>query len=198
MNIVTVTGYKGGCGKSCTDVHLATFFSDRGKTFLVDGDPNRTALNWSRRGALPFQVSNERQAMKLVAGNDYVVIDTPARPDSDDLRELSKGCDLLILPTIPDVVSLEPMLATANDLGDADYRILIAIVPPPPSREGKQMQADLKEAGLPVFETTIRRAAGFSKAAFAGVPIRELKGRDRSAWNDYEQLGREVLEVLNV
>jgi len=39
-----------------------------------------------------------------------VVIDTPARPESDDLKELSKGCDLLILPTKPDIVSLEPML----------------------------------------------------------------------------------------
>ena len=40
----------------------------------------------------------------------------PARPKSDDLQELADGCDLLILPTIPDVVSLQPMLATAGDL----------------------------------------------------------------------------------
>ncbi len=45
--IVTITGYKGGVGKSTTAVHLATFFSEIGKTVLVDGDQNRTALAWS-------------------------------------------------------------------------------------------------------------------------------------------------------
>jgi chromosome partitioning protein len=139
MKIITVTGYKGGVAKSNTAIHLATFFSDLGKTILIDGDPNRTALSWSQRGKLPFTVADERQAMKLISGNDFVVIDTPARPNSDDLKELAKGCDLLILPTIPDIVSLEPMLQTASDLGDANYRALIAIVPPAPSKEGLQV-----------------------------------------------------------
>jgi chromosome partitioning protein len=35
--------------------------------------------------------------MKAIAGKDYVIIDTPARPDSDELKELAEGCDLLIL-----------------------------------------------------------------------------------------------------
>jgi len=30
------------------------------------------------------------------------IIDTPARPDSDDMKELAEGGDLLILPTKPD------------------------------------------------------------------------------------------------
>src|SRR4028119_2161677 len=137
MKILTVTGYKGGVGKSTTAIHLATYFSDKGKTVLVDGDPNRTALGWAGRGELPFTVSDERQAMRVISGSDYVVIDTPARPNSDDLKELAKGCDLLILPTAPDVLSLPPMLETARDLGDANYRALITIVPPYPSREGE-------------------------------------------------------------
>ncbi len=97
MQIITVTGYKGGVGKSTTAIHIATYFSDVGKTILVDGDPNRTAVNWSERGNLPFIVADERQAMKLISGSDFVIIDTPARPNSDDLKELAKGCDLLIL-----------------------------------------------------------------------------------------------------
>lgn len=197
MKVITVTGFKGGCGKSTTAIHVATFLSERGKVLLVDGDPNRTALHWAQRGQLPYTVADERQSLKLVTGNDYVVIDTPARPDSSDLQELAKGCDLLILPTLPDVVSLEPMLATAQALGCANYRVLITIVPPPPSREGQQMQADLVESGIPVFQTMIRRAAGFAKAALAGRSIRDLPGRDRLPWNDYQALGHEILEVLH-
>ncbi len=196
MKILTVTGYKGGVGKSVTAVHLATFFSDKGKTVLVDGDPNRTAKSWNSRGGLPFTVADERQAMKVVSGSDFVVIDTPARPNSDDLKELAKGCDLLILPTAPDVLSLQPMLETARDLGDANYRALITIVPPYPSREGEVMKKDLKEGGVPVFETMIRRTAGFPKAALAGVPIQNLDdSRYKAAWADYQALGKEIMEM---
>ena len=137
--------------------------------------------------------------MKVVSGYDFVVIDTPARPHSDDLKELAKGCDLLILPTTPDVVSLEPMLQTASELGqDSEYRALLTMVPPLPSKEGAIMLQDLRDNGIPVFSTMIRRSAGFSKAALAGVSIRDLKdSRAKIAWNDFKRLGGEVLEVLS-
>ncbi len=197
MKIVTITGYKGGVGKSTTAIHLATYFSDRGKTILVDGDQNRTALTWAERGSLPFFVADERQAVKHVGGADYVVIDTPARPETDDLKELAKGCDLLILPTAPDILSLQPMLATARALEGTNYRALLTVVPPYPSREGELMWSDLREGGIPVFETMIRRTVGFPKAALNGMPIRDLNHASaEAAWQDYKALGDEVMEIL--
>ena len=50
MEFITITGHKGGVGKTMTAIHLATFFSEWGRTLLVDGDPNRTALSWQQRG----------------------------------------------------------------------------------------------------------------------------------------------------
>ena len=206
MKLITVTGYKGGCGKSTTAIHLATYFSglasasgnQRGKTLLIDSDPNRTAIKWSKRGKLPFIVEDERKAIKLIPGCDYVIVDTPARPNSDDLKELASGCDLLILPTIPDVVSLEPMLATAQDLpSSANYRVLLCIVPPYPSKEGEQMRDDLIAGGIPVFNTMIRRTSGFAKSALTGVPIRDLKDKTKVAWSDYKAVGKEIEEIIN-
>ncbi len=199
MTILTVTGYKGGIGKSTTAFHIAAYFSDIGKTVLVDGDPNRTAVNWAGRSSepLPFTVVDQRQAMRLASQAEFLIIDTPARPNSDDLKELAKGCELLILPTSPDVVSLGPMLETARDLENAKYRALITLVPPHPSREGEVMRDDLKQEGIPVFETMIRRTVGFAKAALAGRPIRDIEDtRTRAAWEDYKALGDEIRKLL--
>lgn len=89
------------------------------------------------------------------------------------------------------------MLEIAKDLGNANYRALVTIVPPKPSREGETMRDELILNEIPVFKTLIRRAAAFQKAALAGVAVRDLTGRDRVAWNDYQSLGKEILEVLN-
>lgn len=202
MKILTVTGYKGGIGKSTTALHIALFFSGIGKTLLVDGDPNRTALSWSQRAdtALPFTVVDERSAMRVITGNDYVIIDTPARPDSADLKELGNGCDLLILPTTPDIVSLEPMLATAKDLTEAKcsakYRAVVTIVPPRPNKEGDIVREELQAGGFPVFQATIRRTVQFAKMAKVGLTIRDSNNEQaKAAWEDFEALGEEILEI---
>lgn len=196
MQIVTFTGYKGGVGKSTSAIHLATFLSTHGNVLLVDGDPNRTSLSWASRGHLPFDVADERKAAKAIPGRDWLVIDTPARPNSDDLKELADGCDLMILPTIPDVNSLEPMIQTSKNLKGVSYRALITMVPAYPNKDAEQMKQDMKVSDVPVLEAMIRRSTAFARAALAGVPIRDMKGKYRLPWLDYEQMGKEILEIL--
>ena len=116
MKIITVTGFKGGVGKSTTAIHLAAHFSALGPTLLVDGDPNHTAVAWSNRGKLPFDVVTSQQSLKSVSGKDWIIFDTPARPNSGGIAELIKGCDLLVLPTSPDIVSILPMMDTIKAL----------------------------------------------------------------------------------
>jgi chromosome partitioning protein len=95
MKIITITGFKGGIGKSTSAIHLAGVLSGMAKVLVVDGDQNRTCINWAKRGSLPFTIVDQRQAVKMVAGHDYVLIDTPARPDTDDIKELAKGATCL-------------------------------------------------------------------------------------------------------
>jgi chromosome partitioning protein len=74
---------------------------------------------------------------------------------------------------------------------------LITIVPPYPSKEGEVMKQELQQSNVPIFETLIRRTAGYQKAALAGVPIRDLKNADmRVCWRDYKEVGKEILEIL--
>ena len=204
--IVTVTGYKGGVSKSTSAIHLADYLSDFGPTLLVDCDPNRTAYSRYKRNLqlvennskvkkLPFTVVPEKTAAMHISDYKYIVIDTPARPDSDDLKELAEGTNLLILPTQPNSDSFEPMVATARNIEGALYKFLIAIVPSYPSTAGKDMQADLVNAGMPVFDTLIRRAVGFQKAGDAATTVRYLVG-EKKLWQDYKQLGKEVMQCL--
>jgi chromosome partitioning protein len=197
MKIITVTGFKGGVGKSTAAIHLAAFFSEHGQALLVDGDPNHTALAWAKEGKLSFEVVTTNQVARAVQGRDWIIFDTPARPNSDDLSELVSGCDLLILPTTPDIVSIRPMIATIQALGQATYRTLISIVPPRPMKDGDLAQKELQELGFPIFNTMIRRSVVFTKAASAGVVVRDLDDpRAAAAWEDYCALGREVMGIL--
>jgi chromosome partitioning protein len=197
MKIITITGFKGGVGKSTSAIHIASFLSGMAKVLVVDGDQNRTCINWAKRGSLPFTIVDQRQAVKMVAGHDYVLIDTPARPETDDLKELSKGCDLLILPTTPDVVSLGPLLEFTKNIRDTVYRVFLTIVPPAPNKEAEAIKQDLQDSGIPFFQTTIRRSVAYAKAALAGITVKEVDDyKQRVFWADYENLGREIVEIL--
>lgn len=195
--IITIASFKGGVGKSTSALHLATYLQKKAPTLLVDGDLNRSALQWSSSGNLPFKVVDEKAAVKYARQYEHIVVDSPARPDPDELKTIAEGCDLLVLPTSPDALSMGATLQMINALKslDAQYKILLTIIPPKPSQVGKEARASIVNAGLPVFETGIRRLAVFQKAALAGVPVNQVKGDSYSgiAWRCYEQVGSEIL-----
>ena len=106
LMIITVASFKGGVGKTTTAVHLAAYMQEDAPTLLIDGDPNRSASGWNKRGGLPFKVVDERQAARFARDYEHIVIDTQARPSLEDLEALVDGCDLLIIPTTPDALML--------------------------------------------------------------------------------------------
>ena len=200
--IITVASFKGGVGKTTTAIHLAAFLQGQGETLLIDADPNRSASSWAKRGQLPFEVVDEWRSPSRMRHFDYVVIDTRARPAHDDLALLTDTCDLLVLPTTPDVLALDALTLTLeylNAVGATRYRILLTVIPPKPNRDGEKVRALLSEANMPLFETGIRRFSVYQKAAQAGVPVYGVKDpRAMESWQDYAQVGAELLRQFGI
>jgi chromosome partitioning protein len=194
--IITVASYKGGVGKTTSSVHLAAILQRKAPTLLVDGDPNRSATGWLKRGALPFKIIDERLLARYARDYQNIVIDTEARPSEEDMATLVEGCDLLVLPTTPDVLALEALQLTINTLesiGAKSYKVLLTIVPPKPSRDGDEARAMLKKGSVPVFKSQISRLVAFQKAALEGVPVDLAKdARAEKAWREYLAVAEEI------
>ena len=201
--LLTVAGFKGGVGKTTTAIHLAYNLSKLGTTLLIDGDPNHSATGWGKRGQLPFKIVDVMAAAKHAPKFQHVVIDTAARPNRDELEALVDGCDLLVLPTTPEMMAIDAMVQTAEllqELGSDAYRVLLTMTPTGASEKDEPMAREALEGlGLPLLTKGIRSYKAYKKASLAGVSVCELKGdsKARIACSDYIAVSAEIQEMLS-
>ena len=139
--------------------------------------------------------------MKYSRQFEHIVIDTGARPSAEELKDLVGGCDLLVLPTNPEAMSLDALLQTTEALQKVGgtYRILLTLVPPAPSKEGEEARALLDSEKLPVMLATIRQTSAFRHASAQGIPVSRVKGSRaaKTAWLDYEAAAREIVAAVS-
>lgn len=195
--LITIASFKGGVGKTTTAVHTAAYLQKHGKTVLIDADPNRSATTWTGRGNFEFDVVDEYQMARVARGNyEHIILDTAARPTKETIKSLVEGCDLLILPSSPDLLSLDALRLTIEALQHHKaerFKILITMVRPN-TRDGDVAQGMLREAGLPVFTGMIRRYQSFVSAASQGVLVSDVKDeRAHFGAADYQAIGKEIL-----
>jgi chromosome partitioning protein len=195
--IIAVGSVKGGCGKSNTAIHIATYFQTIAPTLLVDSDRVRSCVLWSRRGKLPFTVVDEKHQAKAMREKEYkhIVFDTPGNIDDQELRELGTGSDLLVIPAIPEQSSNDGLIYTLQRLegGGANFRVLLNRVRHNRPKRALDLRETLAVEGIAIFDAEIPDCAAFDKASELGVPVNAIVDkRADAAWEAFEALGREM------
>ena len=195
--IITVASHKGGVGKTTTTVHLAAYLQTLAPTLLLDGDDTRNATAWNENGqGFPFKVADQNSAALLAPRFTHIVIDTGQRPNDADMKALAEGCNLLVIPAVPAGIDTVGLVQTIKVLQacNAQYRVLLTKVPPPPEQEGPQLRARLTALGVPLFTAEIPRLKAFDRAFHAGVAVNQVKDdRAHRAWKAYASAGKEIL-----
>lgn len=216
---IAIVSFKGGVGKTTTALHLAAYCQQFGETILIDGDLNRSALDWADRGGLGFDVADSDDDGIALEKYDHAIIDTPARPGLEDLVILAKNCDLLVIPVSPDALSIGVTLQMIGQLQQeqiSNYKILLTLVPPSGgtynrnkavsrrfgkrgrqfwiSNVGRDAHQEFSEQQIPIFEGHIKRSSVFQQASLEGVPVSQLPGKyAQEAWEYYQWIGKELL-----
>ena len=193
--IIVITALKGGTGKTTTAIHLAAYLQELAPTLLIDADKNRSALIWSKEEKLPFHVASQAGSTVLIGKHTHIIIDTQARPEIEELKDLAQGSDLLIIPTTPNHLDIDATLRAVELLEpmNAKFKVLLTQVDSR-TKNGPEARKKLEELNLPLFKTDIPRLVAFERAPSRGVTIKEYPDpRARKAWSHYQAVGREIL-----
>lgn len=115
---LAITNLKGGTGKTTSAVHLASGLGRRGRTLLIDADPQGSATEWATLigEECPFALRTDsepdlhRRLQDIARGFEHVVIDTPPGHDSIVRSTILAATDILIplAPSLMDVNRLRP------------------------------------------------------------------------------------------
>lgn len=125
MRKILVINAKGGCGKTTIATNLASAYARDGiNTVLFDYDPQRSSRYWLRQrcskqpqiygiNVHDRKLDNMTQSwfMRLPAGTQRVVIDTPPGLQNCELMEQVRSVDSILVPVLPSPMDIK---ATAD------------------------------------------------------------------------------------
>jgi chromosome partitioning protein len=182
-----VMNAKGGCGKTTLATNLACWFADQdGKVALADFDPQGSSLDWleARKdyvGIPSIQaIDATREPVRPARGTEYLFIDVPAGVHGDEINNLLKRVETLIVPVLPspiDTRAAKRFLAELLESGRVSRKqtriALVANRVREKSIAFHQLQEFLDEQKIPVL-TALRESSSYLRSAEKGLSIFEL------------------------
>jgi chromosome partitioning protein len=203
---------KGGVGKTTLCLNLAVAAEAKGeKVLVVDLDQQGSAVFWSTTratnkptiiDALPEKLGDIIRAAPEL-GATLLLIDAPSRLDPVALAAI-RAADLIICPTVPDLLNLAPLQETVALIESADKLAAAVGVLNNVDESGAAKKIEHAKGVLAAFKmavapTAIFHLPQFSAAYDRGKAVTELKPADGKAavqiqalWSDLDKLARRI------
>jgi chromosome partitioning protein len=194
MQRILVLNPKGGSGKTTLATNLASYYASMGdRPLLSDNDPQGSSTRWLKKrkpeqafinGLAAFE-RNSRMTrswqMRIPADAAHVVVDTPAAIVAQDMPEMTRGADVILIPVLPSDIDIHAFSKCIADL------LLIAKVRRDENRIGvvanrvkrntiiyQSLMRFLDTLRIPVIGT-LRDSQNYVRAAEQGVGLHEMK-----------------------
>jgi chromosome partitioning protein len=194
MQRILVLNPKGGSGKTTVATNLASYYASRGdRPLLSDNDPQGSSARWlkKRKPEQPFihgLAAFERNArmtrawqLRVPPDATHVIVDTPAAILAQDMPEITKNADAILVPVVPSDIDIHTCSKCIADL------LLIAKVRRDENRIGvianrvrrntliyQALMRFLETLRIPVV-ATLRDSQNYVRAAEQGVGLHEMK-----------------------
>jgi chromosome partitioning protein len=178
---LAVVNLKGGTGKTTSATALAFALNTRGRTLLVDADPQGSALAWSEEAGFPFPTTGlpardlHTRLVQIGADYDHIVIDTPPGIQAV-VRSAVLSADTVLIPLSPSGVELRQMAPTFQLLAELEphtpvLRVLLTQVHPRTvaSRVARDL---LMHVEVPLLTTEVPHRQSY-RTAFGAYPVVE-------------------------
>jgi chromosome partitioning protein len=210
MQRILVINPKGGSGKTTVAINLASHFAVAGeRPVLMDYDRQGSATQWiakrsadaPRIGLIAAYEVNMRVTrsfqLRIPPQTGRVIIDTPAAVSTQDLPDLTRTADKILVPVLPSAIDIHACSRCIQNL------LLVAKVMRTDNRLGiianrvrkntliyQSLQRFLDTLGIPIV-ATLRDSQHYLRSAEEGVGLREMPhqavAEDTAQWDSLLQ-----------
>ena len=166
MTIAICNG-KGGTGKTTVAALLALAYQGSSKMTvgLLDLDPQKTATQWAAVTEAPIVIATPGQSF------DVLLIDTPPRLETPEMRDAIRGADKVILVTSTSPADLFTSRTTADtikrDGAEPKARVLFNKVKPR-TRLGRDLEDLAQKIGLPALKSQLNDRQAYQHVILEG------------------------------
>ncbi len=206
--VFSIASQKGGTGKTTVAMNFAAGLAQRGRTLVIDADPQGSAGQWASLASdeKPFPVSVitvaggfSREIGRFKRDYQYIVIDCPPTLETEITHQAMAAADTVLIPTLPSPVDLWAGVRLASvieqiKIGRPTFRAYMVINQlEPRSAISRGMQQALSEFDIPALQGHLRRRAIYRNAALEGVSVYCMGKRAEPAAQEISNIIEELL-----